>query len=173
MSEPDRYTGDRRLESSAPLNEEMYLVDNNVLSHLSPAQRASEFFNARCRIPSEVLHEAEGYPDRDVLKAVEYPTTAGVLNLLGTVMATVPEDDVELVNLYANKGAADPMLVACALDAMQEAASLLFGPTWVIVSNDKAVRAKATELGVESCTREEFAIRTQSAWDSPAPSRPS
>lgn len=147
------------------MNEEMYLVDNNALSHLSPAQRASEFFHTRCRIPSEVLYEAEGYPDSDALKAVEYATTASVLRFLRTVMATMPEEDTALVNLYANKGAADPMLVACAMDAMQKTASLLFGPTWVIVSNDKAVRAKAAELSVESCTREEFATRTQGSWD--------
>jgi hypothetical protein len=146
------------------MNEEKYLVDNNVLSHLSLAQRGSKFFRTRCRLPSEVLHEAEGYPDAKALKDVEYQTSASVLRFLRMVMATVPDDDIALVNLYANKGAADPMLVACALDAKQESASLLFGPTWVIVSNDKAVRAKATEFGVEACTREEFAIRTHDNW---------
>jgi hypothetical protein len=146
------------------MNEEMYLIDNNVLSHLSPAQRASEFFRAQCRIPSEVLHEAEGYADAEALKAVEYQTTASVLGFLHTVMATVPEDDTALVNLYANKGAADPMLVACALDGIQESASWLFGPKWIVVSNDKAVRAKAEEFGVESCTRDDFAAQTQGRW---------
>lgn len=146
------------------MNEEMYLIDNNVLSHLSPAQRASEFFRTQCRIPAEVLHEAVGYADADALKAVEYPTTASVLKFLQTVMATVPEDDTALVNLYANKGAADPLLVACALDGIQESETWLFGPAWIIVSNDKAVRAKGAEFGVESCTREEFATRTQGKW---------
>lgn len=80
-------------------------------------------------------------------------------------MATVPKDDTALVNLYANKGGADPLLVACALDGMQETADQLFGPNWIIVSNDKAVRAKASEFGVESFTREEFAARTQGRWD--------
>lgn len=142
----------------------MYLIDNNVLSHLSPAQRTSDFFHTRCRIPSEVLHEADGYPD-DTLKAVEYPATASVLGFLHKVMATVPEDDTALVNLYANKGAADPLLVACALDGIRESEKCLFGPAWSIVSNHKAVRAKALELGVESCTREEFASRTKGGWD--------
>jgi hypothetical protein len=77
----------------------------------------------------------------------------------------VPEVDTTLVNLYANKGAADPMLVACALDGTQESASLLFGPTWIIVSNDKAVRAKAAAFDIESCTREEFFSRTQGGWN--------
>ncbi|WP_437773507.1 hypothetical protein [Arthrobacter sp. KNU40] len=146
------------------MNEEMYLIDNNVLSHLSPAQRASEFFRTRCRIPAEVLHEAVGYANVDALKAVEYPTTMTVLKFLQRVMATVPEDDTALVNLYANKGAADPMLVACALNGMQESASWLFGPKWIVVSNDKAVRAKAEEFAVESCSREVFATRTQQNW---------
>ncbi|CAN7331482.1 hypothetical protein [Arthrobacter sp. LjRoot14] len=146
------------------MNEEMYLIDNNVLSHLSPAQQTSEFFHARCRIPSEVIHEADGYSDAEAVKEAEYPTTASVLKFLQRVMASVPEDDTALVNLYANKGAADPMLVACALDGMQESANCLFGPAWIIVSNDNAVRAKAEEFAVESCSREEFATRTQQNW---------
>ena len=80
-------------------------------------------------------------------------------------MGTVRKGDTALLNLYSNKGAADPMIIACALDAMREAAALLFGPNWIIVSNDNAVRAKAGELGVESCTREEFLSRTKSEWD--------
>ncbi|XAS74087.1 hypothetical protein VUN82_09765 [Micrococcaceae bacterium Sec5.1] len=146
------------------MNEEMYLIDNNVLSHLSPAQRASEFFRTQCRIPAEVLHEA-GHAHADAFRAVEYPTTASVLTFLQKVMATVPENDISLVNLYANKGAADPLLVACALDGIQQSETWLFGPTWIIVSNDKAVRAKGAEFGVESCTREEFATRTQGNWN--------
>jgi hypothetical protein len=147
------------------MNEEMYLLDNNALSHLSRAQRASEFFYKRCRLPTEVLHEAAGYPEAEAFKQIEYQTTARVLKFLGAVMTTVKVGDTKLVDLYANKGAGDPLLVACALDGAQETSLQLFGPTWVIVSNDKAVRAKATELGVDSCTREEFATRTQGDWD--------
>lgn len=146
------------------MNEELYLLDNNALSHLTRAQRASAFFHDRCALPSEIIHEADGYPDAASFKVVEYPTTANVLKHLGTVMATVSVDDTTLVNLYANKGAADPMLLACALDGMAEAATALWGPTWVIVSNDNAVRAKAKELGVESCTREDFLTRTAGEW---------
>ncbi|WP_146116721.1 hypothetical protein [Microbacterium sp. MYb64] len=147
------------------MNEELYLLDNNALSHLTRAQRASAFFHDRCALPSEIIHEADGYPDAASFKDVEYPTTANVLKHLGTVMATVSVDDTTLVNLYANKGAADPMLIACALDGMEEAATALWGPTWVIVSNDNAVRAKAAELGVESCTREEFLTETAGVWE--------
>lgn len=147
------------------MNEEMYLLDNNVLSHLSYAQRSSTFFFDRCRIPSEVLHEAEDYPDVAAFKQIEYPTTGRVLEFLRQVMATVPESDTRLVNLYTNKGAADPLLVACALDGTHDASTYLFGPTWIIVSNDKAVRAKSEELGIEVCTRDEFASRTHGEWD--------
>jgi len=148
------------------MNEEMYLLDNNALSHLSMRQRASDFFFERCHLPSEIIHEAEGYPDAASFKQIEYPTTARVLELLGTVMVTVPEDDTTLVNLYANKGAADPLLIACALDGTLESDTHLYGPIWVIVSNDKAVRATAYKLGVRSMTREEFLSRTRHHWDS-------
>ena len=47
---------------------------------------------------------------------------------------------------------------------MQASAAHLFGPTWIIVSNDKAVRAKAAEFDIESSTREEFTTRTQGEW---------
>jgi hypothetical protein len=147
------------------MNEEMYLLDNNVLSHLSRAQRKSEFFMERCRLPAEVLHEAKNYPDAVGFRDVEYPTTASVLEFLRMVMATVPAHDTKLVNLYANKGAADPMLIACALDGMQETAAHLYGPIWIVVSNDNAVREKAEDLGVDSCSREEFAFKTRDSWD--------
>ncbi|MER3386863.1 MAG: hypothetical protein RIC81_00795 [Microcella pacifica] len=146
------------------MNEERYLLDNNALSHLTAPQRSSTFFYDRCHLPSEIVYEAQGYPDANEFKNVEYPTTSRVLSHLSAVMATVPADDISLVNLYSNKGAADPMLIACALDGMEEAASHLWGPTWVVVSNDHAVRAKATELGVESCTREEFLAKTKDQW---------
>lgn len=142
----------------------MYLLDNNVLSHLSRAQRASDFFLTRCRLPTEVIHEAIGYPDATTFGRVEYPTTADVLRHLRNVMVSVAVGDTALVNLYANKGAADPMLIACALDGMENRTEYLFGDTWVVVSNDKAVRAKATQLSVESLSRQEFFQATQHRW---------
>lgn len=146
------------------MNDEMYLLDNNVLSHLSRAQRSSRFFVERCHLPAEVLHEAAGYPDSAALKQVEYATNRRVLELLSKVMATVPTSDTALVDLYANKGAADPLLIACALHAAEEEASLLWKPTWIVVSNDKTVRVKAAEFGIASCTREEFLSKTQHDW---------
>lgn len=106
---------------------------------------------------SEVLHEARGFPDADHLRAVEYRTTGQILTILKEVMATVPSDDTTLVDLYANRGNADPLLVACALDAKREEEQGLFGHTWAIVSNDKAVRDKAAEFDIEVLTSDEFA----------------
>lgn len=147
------------------MSEEMYLLDNNALSHLSRAQRSSTFFLDRCYLPSEVVHEAEGYADSAIFRQVEYPTTARVLELLGQVMSTVPSSDTKLVNLYANKGSADPLLIACALHGMEVASAFLWGPTWIVVSNDKAVQAKGAELGVEVRTREQFLAETASEWN--------
>jgi len=141
------------------MNDRMYLIDNNVLSHLTPNQRESAFFLEHCRIPTEVIYEA-GSLDEDSFKTVEYPTTGRVLAALRVVMASVPAGDTTLVNLYANKGGADPILVACALDGNFDTAEHLFGPTWSIVSNDKAVRAKAHDFDIEVFTREQFATET-------------
>jgi hypothetical protein len=146
------------------MSEEMYLLDNNALSHLTRLQRNSVFFFERCRLPSEILYEAEGYPDAEAFKRIEYPITAQVLTLLGKVMATVPDENTALIDLYANKGAADPLLIACALDGMLESDKLLFGPIWIIVSNDKAVRATASRVSVRSMTREEFLSQTKDSW---------
>ena len=146
------------------MNEQLFLLDNNALSHLTVAQRASVFFREHCYLPTEIIHEAEGYPDAGSFRGNEYPTTATVLKHLIAVMATVAPDDTTLVNLYANKGAADPILIACALDAMDEASQHLWGPTWTIVTNDKAVLAKANELRVGACTREDFLFRTKGDW---------
>jgi hypothetical protein len=134
-----------------------YLIDNNALSKLTRQQRASNFFHQNCLIPTEVLHEARGYPDADQLSAVEYRTTGRVLGILGEVMATVASDDTTLVDLYGNRGNADPLLVACALDGNRDAEDGLFGWTWVIVSNDKAVRAKASSFDIKVRTSDEFA----------------
>lgn len=149
---------------SAEIGGKMYILDNNALSHVTRAQRASDFFATHCRLPTEVIHEASGYPDADSFGRVEYPTTLRVLELLRDVMTAVPSDDTTLVDLYANLGAADPMLLACALHAIEEARAGLFGPRWVIVTNDKAIRSVASKLGVDARSREEFRDATAGAW---------
>lgn len=137
--------------------ERAYMIDSNALSKLSRQQRVSDFFQENCHVPSEVLHEARFFPDIDALKDNEYPMTGRVLEILIEVMATVSVDDTKLVDLYANRGNADPIVVACAVDGQRASQHMLFGPNWVVVSNDKAVRAKAEEFGIEVWTSAEFA----------------
>lgn len=133
-----------------------YLLDNNVLARLTPEQRSMPFVQEHCRIPSEVLHEARFLPDADVLAELEYRTTGGVLRQLQLVMGRVRVDDVRLVNLYSGQGNADPMLVACALDAVREADEGLFGDEWVIVSNDEAVLGLAHQFLITTLTSDDL-----------------
>jgi flavin-binding protein dodecin len=134
-----------------------YLVDTNALSQLRRQRRASKFFRAYAMIPSEVLHEAEGFPDVEALTQIEYYTTASVLRWLMTVMATVPPDDTDLINLYLNQGSADPLMVACALDALDRERQHLDPLEWAVVTDDKAVMAKANEFKVRVLTYAQFA----------------
>lgn len=135
---------------------DVYVIDNNALSSIRREYRDSTFFKAHCRIPSEVLHEADGFPDIEDLKNLEYQTTASLLTVLIEVMASVPMLETKLVDLYANLGNADPLVVACALDGQRADAAMLFSPTWTVVSGDKAVQAKAREFGLTVKTNEEF-----------------
>ncbi|MDO3397285.1 hypothetical protein QWJ41_16290 [Nocardioides sp. SOB44] len=134
-----------------------YLVDTNALSQLRRQRRASKFFRANAMIPSEVLHEADGFPDVEELAQIEYSTTPSVLRWLMTVMATVPPDDTDLINLYLNQGSADPLMVACALDARDRERQHLDPLEWAVVTDDKAVRAKAEEFKVRVLTYAQFA----------------
>lgn len=134
----------------------VYVIDNNALSRIGRDCRACEFFKRNSRIPSEVLHEASGFPDIADLELLEYPTTAGVLEQLIVVMASIPVGETKLVDLYANQGNADPLVIAVALDGQSRDAGTLFSPSWTVVSGDKAVQAKAREFGLEVTTNEEF-----------------
>lgn len=138
------------------ITEHHYLLDNNALGKISRPDRSSEFVRTFCRIPSEVLHEASGYPDIAALAELEYPTTVAVLGILAQVMATVDVGDTSLVDLYHNRGNADPLLIACALDARQANSPFLFGEDWLIVSDDHAVQTKATAFDVEFLSSASF-----------------
>ena len=139
------------------MNDAWYLIDSNVLSRLTLEQRASAFVRERCRIPSEVIHEVSGFPDIGVLRKLEYPVTTDVLECVREVMKTVAPGDFKLVDLYHNKGGADPILVATALVELRKSKETLFPHDWVVVSDDLAVRAKATEVGVSILCAEDFA----------------
>ena len=134
-----------------------YVVDTNALSQLRLHRRAGAFFREHALIPDEVLHEAAGFPDIDVLRKYRYPTTQSVLKWLVKVMATVPASDTKLLDLYANRGNADPIVVACALDGQQQESQYLDPADWAIVTGDDAVRDKAKEFGLEVLTNAEFA----------------
>ncbi|WP_411815817.1 hypothetical protein [Gordonia sp. SND2] len=140
-----------------------YLVDNNVLTKLTVQDRASAFFTARCHIPTEVLYEARDYPDYSTLAKREYRTTPSVLRHLVDVLKTVPSNDTKLLNLYANQGNADPLIIACALDGKSRNDGQLFGPTWIVVSDDGAVQSNAVKLGVPLMTSVEFRALFDSA----------
>ncbi|GGK89867.1 hypothetical protein JOE58_000768 [Curtobacterium luteum] len=133
-----------------------YLLDNNVLPRLTVEQRRSDFVVENCRVPSEVLHEARFLPDIEKLLSLEYPTTGRVLRHLMVVMSRVPIGDTALVDLYKNRGNADPLLVACALDGLEEANEGLFGIEWVVVSDDGAVQGMCEEFRIVTLTSVDF-----------------
>ena len=139
-----------------------YLVDTVTLSRMTATQRASVFMRRWCRIPEEILFEAQGLPDSEALKSLIYPITTAVLDKVKTVMATIkPEDKV--VNLYRNKGNGDVMLLATALTEMDVSAGQLIGDRWVIATGDDGLAKKAAELSVLTCTPDEFIALTGNA----------
>lgn len=142
-----------------------YLVDSNVLSRLTRAQRATRYFRDNCSLSTEVLYEASGLPDHAELRRLEYPVSAGVLARLREVMATVPPGDFKLVDLYHNLGNADPILIASALEATEVAAATLFAVDWRIVTGDAAVVRKAAEFGVATLGFEEFVVLIEDSND--------
>lgn len=132
-----------------------YLVDNVTLSMLTASQKASTFMRNWCRIPEEIFYEARGLPDIEKLRPLTYQVTTTVLDNVKTVLATIkPEDKV--VDLYRNEGNGDVMLLATALTEMSVSAEQLFGDRWIIATADKGLTRKANELGVLTCTSDEF-----------------
>jgi hypothetical protein len=134
-----------------------YVVDTNTLGQIGRRRRASDFFNKYALVPEEVLREASDFPDINSLKKRIYPTTSHVLECLVSVMATVPSEETKLVDLYRNKGGADPLLVACALDGQMRDSVFLDAPEWVVVTSDDAVQRKAAEFRLSTLSNEEFA----------------
>ncbi|UOY02450.1 hypothetical protein [Blastococcus sp. PRF04-17] len=132
-----------------------YLVDNVTLSRMTAEQRASPFMRNRCRIPEEILYEARGLPDIELLKPLIYPITTTVLENVKVVLATIKAGD-KVVDLYRNEGNGDVMLLATALTEMAVTAEQLFGDRWIIATADKGLTSKAVELGVLTCTSDQF-----------------
>lgn len=140
------------------MNEVWYLIDTNVLSKLTPAQRASTFMQGCCRIPSEILYETSGFPDIAMLRELEYPVSPEILDLVREVMKTVPPGDFKLVDLYRAKGNGDPILIATALDGIRAAEQTLFEQDWKIVTDDAAVRSKAFEFEIGTLSSKRFVV---------------
>jgi hypothetical protein len=86
-----------------------------------------------------------------------HPTTARTLEWLRMVLATVPSEDRTLVDLYANKGSADPVVVACALEGQEWDGRYIDAPEWIVVTDDVAVRDKARDFGLRVLSNTAFA----------------
>lgn len=139
------------------MNETYYLLDNNVLGALGAARRSTRFFAVYCRVPAEVAHEARRVAYAEVLKPLTIEMTPLIVRQLVVVMKSVPVGDTNFVDLYGNKGAADPILVAMAWVLNNPEVPDLFADRWVIVSRDKAVLAKALEFSVATESAEGLA----------------
>ncbi len=144
-----------------------YLLDNNALANIPIDARRGAFVRQNCRLPDEVLYEAQGYPDIAELADLAYPTTVAVLRALIKVMASLPPSDSKLVDLYHNRGNADPLLVACALVERELNEQRLLTEKWVIVSDDRAVQAKAAEFEVDFLSSEQFLVVVGSSGTAP------
>lgn len=165
MPEPPQVASDQRPSKGRRLNGfgERYVVDTNTLSQLRRDRRASDFFRENAVIPAEVLREAEGFPDIRELRKNLRPTTSQILDWLVKIMATVPAEDRTLIDLYANHGGADPLVVACALDGQAEDSVFLDSPEWIVVTGDDALRRKAKEFGLKVLGNAEFAAMIDTA----------
>lgn len=138
------------------MNQTMYLVDNNALVALKRVRVRSAYFRAHCRVTADVLREASEHPERSVLAKDVCELTRAVLEQIRAVMKTVDVGDTGLVDLYKNKGAADPGLIASALEAIAADDGKLFCDTWILVTSDRAVEAKAAEFGVVTVRPEDL-----------------
>ena len=74
-------------------------------------------------------------------------------------MKTVPVGHTKFVDLYNYKGTADPILVAMAVVLRED----LLLDEWVIVSQDKEVRAKAKAFEIGTLRPKELAVLTDAA----------
>lgn len=131
----------------------MYLIDNNALGPLRDRKK-STFFKQHCRVPAEVAHESRRAKHAKLLEPVTIEMTPPMLAQLTEVMKTLPVGHTGLINLYTYKGTADPVLVAMAVVLSTED---LFSDTWVIVTNDREVTAKAKEFSIGTLTPKELA----------------
>jgi hypothetical protein len=139
------------------MNLTLFLVDNNALIALKRKRVRTAFFADHCRVTSDVLHEAAEHRERRVLAGNVEPVTPAVLEHIRDLMAGVEVGDISLVDLYGNKGAADPGLVATVLAAMAAQDGYLFPDIWVIVTADNAVLELADRYQIPTMTPADLA----------------
>lgn len=128
--------------------ERRYLIDTNVVLRLGQETLLdSSFFIQRCHLVDEVIDELGPGLDWEM---VRYPITVRVLEYLTLVMASIPPGNVSLVDLYRNEGRADPVIIAAALNALEEDRGTLMGEIqeWAVASEDQAVRQTCAEFGI-------------------------
>ena len=144
------------------MSETHYMLDTNALSRLTRAERASRFVRGRCGITDDVLWESRDLADAAQLKTLVQPMTTHALRVIQKIMSEVPVGDLKLINLYSNKGAADPGLVACALAATTCSNDTLFRKEWTVVTDDAEVRTTAERFDVAWVSSSDFVVTLRS-----------
>lgn len=137
------------------MDDVVYLVDNNALSGMTREKRSARMLRECCYVTADVVHEARGFAD-EISDVPVQPVTVAVLEKLKLVMAEVQPEDTALVDLYANKGSADPVLVATALVMVDEEAATLFPRRVRVVSSDRAVGDMTRRFGIDVTSGAEF-----------------
>lgn len=137
------------------MNQTFYLIDNNALLYLGRQRKSSRFFREKCYLTEDVAHEAGTTPDAATEQVVA--VTPRILELLREVMSTIEPEETDLVDLYQNKGTADPVMVATALALTEENTAVLFPDTWSIVTYDKALLRVAGEHQLGTTTPDKLA----------------
>lgn len=144
------------MNSEGPfMRETLYIVDNNALAKLGRRRRKTDFFRNHSMIPEDVWREAQGYIEQDLSDRVCRVNPA-ILYHLKSIMDDVSVGDTTLVDLYQNKGTADPTIVATALAGRDKWTDALWPVRHIIVSNDKAVVSLAKRHDLETLNSGEF-----------------
>lgn len=134
-----------------------FMVDNNALMALGEHRRASRFFQEHCLIPEDVLYEARYLPDHALLSNLCVGVTPAIIGHVREVMASMKIGNTDLVDLYGNKGTADPVLIGSVTAAVEDEAGTLFPDDWYLVTSDKAVVVTAKAFRVRTKPPHELA----------------
>lgn len=147
------------------MNETLYLLDTNALTRLTSSRIQSEFFSAQCHVTSDVLFEAEGFRehDKERIRAATIEPSVEFFKLLEEVMRSEVPKDIRLVDLYRNKGTADPGLLATILEKIAGERGKFFPDRRVLVTDDHAVIAKATQFLIEHISPSQLASAIDSS----------